>query len=293
MRSRKVGNGPVLSMIALCLVGALGGTILAAASTSFLKNDSVDTIFAERLDVESRFEVFETRLVSVAADAPAVGTKDAPLEMTEIDAPGWTALHAGDWAYVVGVRERAPASVTQGVFAVTLTVDSVAKGTAYIVQNVSDPALAEGARLTIDVGAVAPVAPLLVVTVSEVRTDVTPVGLKVVDASSPNGQYQWQGVGGTIDGLRNPNMTGHVGQAFLFTISVSASDDPGHATHNLTLVFPWNATTSKGRVTSSSNIDAVNNPSTTLSWTPTTAGTYRYECPYHKNTQHGYIDITS
>lgn len=258
------------------LVGALLTAGLASALPFAVQsNDRLDSVRAERIILPERFAVERIDLIQAILDAPAVGTQTSPAELTEAATPAGTTMHGGDWAYVATVRERTNASAPTGEFVLELAQDGRTMGSVWLQQNVSDPAVREGARVWFDLGPQEPQAPLFVLRLilSPDRATLTRL-TSTVDASL---DYVWQG----DDGMTNPSVTTKVDAALV----LRAINGDGTAPHALQVLD------SGGKVLAGPTPDVTNRgDQQDLSWAPPTAGTFRYQCRYHP-TMEGNIQV--
>jgi hypothetical protein len=265
----------------LPLLGVLSVlTVLAAGrGIPVERNDSIDAVHAEHIAFGLRLQVSATALEQSLLDLPALGTEGSPSEMTELMTPAHTALGRLNWTWTATVRERQPESVTSGTFAVSATMDGRALGKVTLIQNVSDSAVREGARVTFDLGNGSPADPLFAL-------EITPLvsGYYLQSHLDTDLNYRWQGVGGDVDGQTNPDLSARVGEP----LAVRIENGDGTATHNLRVKD------GEGHVVAgpTENVEQRGDEADLL-WTPAAQGDYRYECAYHANTQHGTIHVAS
>lgn len=256
--------------------------VAGAAPVLVVPNSGLDTVYAERLTLPSRFEVAHTETAPALLDRPALGTEAAPAELTEAMAPAGTAVPRGHWTYTATVRERAADAVAAGNFTVTIVLDGTPRGTVVLGQAVANPLLAEGARVAFDLGPDPLLAPLLVL---EVRPLLKPGEVPTLRSFMDSDlNYRWKGSGGDIEGVVNPGLEATMGAEF----TVVAVNGDGTAAHNLRIKD------ADGDVVAGPTPDLVDlNDQATLAWTPTAPGTYTYECKYHATTQRGTIAVTA
>lgn len=271
-RDARWASGP--AVLALCVLAA-GALVRAAVEVE--PNESLDTAFAERVSLAHRFEVTATELGRAPLDLPAIGTPGAPAEIAEAPAPAGTAVRRDNWTYTVTVLEREADTVKSGRFEVHLLWNSREVGVVHVQQNVSNPLLREGARVTFDLGATRPEAPLFLVRVHVIVPEGASYRLKsVIDVDAAT---KWQGVGGDIDGKINPALNGTAG----LPMEIRIENGDG-ATHNLLVRDPDGETVARSD-------DIGLNERAELTWTPEGAGAYSYECEYHSDTMTGDIDV--
>lgn len=253
------------------LVLLLLAPLVAQAEGLRVAKHPVEAFHAERLDLPERFAFVQTATLQAPLDVPAL----APVELGESLPPGGPGVRAGHWTYEVVLRERAPDAVREGTFVLALLRDGVSLGETTLVQNVSDPLLAEGARILFDLGARPPEGSLLLMTLREVR------GPDVTLRSAFEVDYVWRAQGGAKDGERNPPLDATRGRAFVFRIV----NGDGTTEHDLRVVD------ARRKPVSGKAQDAGPGEESTLAWTPAATGTFRYECRYHP-TMGGAITVT-
>lgn len=249
-----------------------------AAGIGVHQNRSIDTVFAERVHLSLLFEVTETRLDRALLGLPAVGGPRHPAEIAEVPTPAATTVAAGDWTYSVVVVEREPASVPEGSYSVALRWDGRLVGRVHFVQDVANPLLREGVRVTFALGAERPQAPLFVVHVE--REDAPAISYRLKSAASVSGPV-WTGVGGEIEGQTNPDLAGAVGEPLRITI-----ENGDASLHNLRVRDGDDVVAGPTSDVGNIGDEAV------LDWTPTDAGTFVYECQYHADSMTGELIVT-
>lgn len=114
---------------------------------------SLSSLFAETISVGSSL-TYTLRGVDVVVltTAAAGNTQGTAIEMAVVLGAANGALTAGDWKYVVEVKESAVASVASGTFKVELFKDGASQGALYMKQATSDGATAEGVTFSWDIG---------------------------------------------------------------------------------------------------------------------------------------------
>lgn len=250
-------------------LGLLLVAALAEAAPFVVEPTPIDLLHAERVDLTERFE-----LVSLATERALVGsTKLDGVEISELMTPATTHVSRGHWTHTVVLRERTPDAVPLGAFDVMLKLDGRAAHTVRLAQNVSNPILAEGARVTFDLGFDLPPAPLFVLTMTQ-----APIGQTVTLTSAINEDllYVWR------DGAQNENPTIQLTTGVPVTFEITNGD--GTSPHNLQIPGGGDPMPESEDVVELGD-------ETTLAWTPPAAGTYVYECRYH-DTMRGTIEVT-
>jgi plastocyanin len=265
----------------ITILVAIAGIAAASALTVTQRNDTVN-IFAERFTLRDEYEIGESSLAPASADAAALGVDGAPVELTAAMPEARTAISRDHWVYRVPIHEKAAASGARGLLTIRLFVDNVPAATIFAAQDSLDAAAVEGVVARFDIGTSLSTDALYFV---EVRP-VLQVGpeLAFTVRSSPSGDLTWMGVGGAADGVVNPEVVLPVGT----TLRLTARNADGNV-HNIGLKNAANTLVSPPAW--STNIanagDAV-----TISWTPTTAGTYSYLCQFHASMK-GVLRVTS
>lgn len=241
---------------------------MARATPLEVAHAPVDLLHAERLDITERFE-----LVRVEVGEALVGsTRLDGIEISEVMTPATTFVSRGHWTYSVTLRERDPDGVPEGVFDVQLAFQGAPMRAVRLVQNVSDPLLQEGARVTFDLGPAMPSSPLFVLSVREVAIGPIVTLASAIDTAL---MYVWR------DGAQNENPTlhFHMGDDVTFV----ASNGDGTSPHNLQIP--------DGGEPMPATEDMINaGDEQSLAWTPPAPGSYHYECHYHP-TMKGTIEV--
>lgn len=266
--------------IALALTAVTMGLVaaLADADPILVAPRALDLLFAERVDVTDAFDVTATALEISHVPLPARGTPEAPVEMTEVLTPARTDVAAGHWTYTAHVIERESESAASGLWDVTLLANGERFGPVRVSQNLSDPHLPEGARVTWDLGAERPATRQLVVIAVPVPPD---VGYRLRSEVDATLAPRWKGVGGAIEGQTNPTLLGDVD----VEMPIVASNGDG-TPHRLLVRDAGGAVVAGPTATLSNPGDEV-----VLRWTPSAPGTYSYECDFHSTSMTGSIDI--
>lgn len=251
---------------------ALAGFAAANALTVKQRQDTA-SLHAERYTVGQLFVIESSLLAPVSSAAPAAGTIDVPVEMGPAMPAARTALTQDHWAYSVTVKEATPGGVPSGAFAVELQKDGSTVGTAYVEQGFSDAAQVEGARVSFALGSTVGPSSLYYVLVKPYVPAGSLVSYSVRTApdASNSAISRWFGVGGSINGLMNPELGLELGK----TIRVTAVNDDGQ-THNLG--FKDSAGQVVAGYTDNFGTDG---QEVVLSWAPAAAGTYTYVCAFH------------
>jgi hypothetical protein len=266
---------PAAVLLLVALAGAAGAA--AAAAITVQQDHRIDTLAAERLRLDERFLLDDITLAQAVVSLPAVGTSDQPAPMTPAYTPAGTAVQGGDWTYTATVRERSNGSVPKGEYDVELFQDGRLVGDAYLAQNVSNPMLTEGARVTFDLGSnQAPDAPLFLLRIMPTIPGQAPI--RLTSALDGSLDYVWQ----ADDGADNPTLSDRAGEQ----IVLRAVNGDGTATHALGI------TDANGNLVAGWTPDLTNRGDTQdLPWTPGAAGTYHYQCRYHP-TMKGDIQVS-
>lgn len=292
------------AVLRLVLLLAALSYVAQAAPATVVRSSDVEAVYAERVALPLRLEIGATELGVLAAtptgaggaaqapvcveDAPtglpAGGAASCAAEMSEANPLAWARVAPGNRTYTVLVRERFAEAVPAGAaFDVALAIDGVPVATVRIAQVVSDPLVAEGARVMFDVGRAQLAAPSFVVKVSAVVEDAGTTVLEAITDVDLN--FRWRGDGGDIEGKINPALSGTVGVAMTFRIV--HADPTTETAHNLRIKD------ASGAVVAGPTADIEpSSPTATLLWTPAAPGAYRYECRYHGATQSGTIQVT-
>lgn len=266
-------RGVAFPVLALALLVASA----SQATPHFVtRDDSVRALHAERHEMGARLDVVATALERASASQPAIGTADAPAEISEGNTPAGTSVGRGRWTYSVTVRERAAGDVPTGAFAVDLTWNARPVGRVHLQQALANPAAQEGARVTFDLGVSAPPdAALFVVAVRAL--DAPEAAYTLTSALRPDLQYVWNGDGGA----ENPTLAARVDSAVQITIV----NGEGTAPHNLEILRDGAVVAkTEGEVTARDEQE-------TLRWTPAAPGSYDYRCEFHPGSMAGTIEV--
>jgi hypothetical protein len=300
MTARLVTRVPAL-VVAL----VLGALLVQATGLPVTRTRGLDAAYAERMDLGDILVVSGTTLEIFPAETnprpgsallgpPCVensaapvffgGVASCPAELAEVAPLAWSALAVGNWVYTVTLRERSASSAPAGsAFVVELLYDGVSRGSVYVTQSVANDRLAESASVAFDIGRAAPKSPQFVILVRSAQPIAGSYTLRAVN--DVDLQFRWQGQGGETDGQMSPTLHGTVGAPLSIR---NLYDEVAGGTHNLRVKDPSNAVIAGP----TSNIDT-DHREALLEWTPTDAGTFRYECKYHFPSQFGSIEITT
>ncbi|MFA5861353.1 MAG: hypothetical protein WDA16_06615 [Candidatus Thermoplasmatota archaeon] len=295
------------------LVFILTAAVLAQAAGSMVHTTTLASVYVERLQVPSYFFVAETITEQTQANVYAQGLEEDPVAMSETasvplagtvsTAIANTALVTDHWTYTVLLQETGPDKALPGNYSVSLEVSGVDLGTVYLVKirhvdaiitpligktpvpAVDDPVVPVGARVTFDLGRDRPAAPTFILRVSYL--DMLTYHLKSTqDVNS--GAFYWVGVGGDIDGVTDPKLSGHVGEAMRIIIT----QGDGQAPHNL-LIKKDKDTDDKDAIAGPTADISNLGDEQSLVWTPSAVGAFLYACAYHHPTQDGPAVVTS
>lgn len=249
-------------LLALLLVAAV-----ARAATLQVGHAPIEMLHAERVELTERFELVRIEM----AKALVGSTRLDAIEISEAMTPAGTPVSRGHWTYVVTLQEAAPDAAPEGAFDVTLSVPGARERVVRLVQDVSDPLLPEGARVSFDLGWELPEQPLFVLTLVEVDTG--PI-FELTSGVDGDLQYVW-----TMDGEENPTIHAAADEEVTFTIT----NGDGTVPHNLRVLD------GSDPPPTSENVDELGETAT-LEWTPPAPGSYVYECRYHP-TMSGIIEV--
>lgn len=299
-----VTSSPLLARSAPLFAALALGALLAQAGSLPIASFQLEAAYAERVESSERLAVVATELAIFPAESePRPGSAplavpcvpDTPLDGALPPVPsclmemsGGMPLvmddaSVGNWTYTVSVRERYPESAPAGArFEVELLLSGASRGRVEIAQWIAEPLALEGARVRFDVGRDAPLSPQFVVLVRPVVAVAGEFDLRAV--TNEQLQTVWKGEGGDIDGVQNPTLVGKAGESMRIKIR---HDDAGDAPHNLRIRNATGAVVAGPTQTITSQ-----SPRAQLDWTPTTPGTYTYECAFHRPIQSGSIEIT-
>lgn len=255
-------------VLALLLVAAI-----AQAAPYQVGQSAIEMVRAERLAITDRFISTATQTAIALVDAPAAG----PAEIGEVPATGSTGVRAGSWAYTVELRERLPDSVPGGEFDVTLVAGDRSAGTVRIRQDAPNPRVSESARATFDIGAELPPSSIFVVTVREVRVVIQQ---PLVSAVNGDLDYVWRASATASED--NPTITLASSEELLLLVS----NGDGTTRHNVQVLD------GSEPPPESADVEDLGDE-TRMSWVPPRAGSYVYQCEYHRQSMIGRIEVTA
>lgn len=255
-------------MIATTLL-VLAGFAAASALTVKQRQDTA-SLFAERYTIGDALAIDASLVAPVPFSQPAAGVPGSPVEMTSSLPDARTALTQDHWSYVVAVKEATAGALGTGQFVIELQIDGVTHASVHFAQQAAEPTSIEGVRAVFDIGNTLDASNLYYVVVKHyVPTGPT---LDLLVRSNPNDNLTWLGVGGSIDGIVNPDLVMNAGSTLRLT---ARNADGGY--HNIGIKNGGNLVSPPGW---SGNIDTEGEEAV-ISWTPSGAGTYTYECQYH------------
>lgn len=96
--------------------------------------------------------------------------------------------------------------------------------------------------------------------------------------------FRWVGRGGPVDGQYNPALKAAVGRPIRIVVRHS-NDTQDAATHDVQIVD------ASGTILTMSREIKKPGSQATLDWRPSQAGSYRYECMYHPESQSGVLRV--
>lgn len=272
---------PTVACVALALATLVAGVVAAVAEGAAVAvaPRALDALHAERLDVTDALEVVSTSVERSLLALPAFGTPDAPAELTEAMTPARTQVAARSWTYTATIAESSAESAASGAWDVVLLANGRPLPAVRIEQNLSDPLVAEGARVTWDLGPEKPALRQFVVLAVPIAADGYRLRSEVDAFLVPH----WTGVGGEIEGETNPTLDGAVGAEMTITIA------NGDANPHRIVVKDEDGATVAGPT---ETIDELNEEET-LAWTPANAGAFTYVCDFHPDSMQGTIQIAN
>lgn len=272
-RKKKSSRRWLLPLVAIVLIA---GVAAAAGVITVGVREEASAIFAERVEIGDKFELVDQEVSVAAADATALGTLAAPVEVATTPPEARTALARDEWTYSVTVRESEAGAVAAGTYAVTAFADGRLLGVVHVKQEAADAGAVEGVRATFNVGPQLASSSLYYVVVEALVESIPTMSITL--RSNPNDNWTWLGA----DDAVNPTITLAPG-----TILHLTGKNADGQTHNIGI------TTAAGDIVSppgwSANFGA-EGAAQTISWT-SAAGAFRYQCQYHPTTMIGDIVV--
>jgi len=251
-------------LLLLLTLVALAG-VAAAGALTIQQRDETLSLHAERFTVGDLFTIKSSRVSPVLGHMSQTGGLDDAVEMGIGYPAVRTALVQDHWMYVARVEETSAGAVEIGQFEITLEVDGDTVANLYAIQSVPNPTGIEGVTAYFDLGTTIQDSSLYYVVVRPYL----PVGEIVeytVLTDKDGTTFQWEGDGGEIEGVVNPQLNVTLGETLRLT---GRNADGGF--HNLGI-----------RDADPPNFKELGSGAEVLiSWRPTTAGTYVYECQFH------------
>lgn len=272
-RARKVVTG-------LIVLTFLAG--FAQAAMLIYQNNTTVMLHAERYNVGDGFMVDSTDLFAADSDVAALGTQGAEVEMTAAFPAARTALVRDNWVYQVVLKEKTPSSGSSGVFTAQLIVSGVPVASNVFVKQSTLDAAVEGVTIAWNLGVSVPDSPLFQVKLAPF-VQVGPI-VEYTLKSKADGSNVWEGVSpAAIAGANGPALSATVGDTVKITVQNADAN-----THNFRIMNAGGATPIVAGPTPDINVPT---DQQTLTWVPSAAGTYQYECQYHKSTMTGAITV--